>query len=90
MQTVITIEEENHGLIGIAETYADAIDYLIKAKQLDENYEVWSGDYGNTKPIKKALGKTWAKQIFCWTLDYFNNYFDGCFYLNEYKLHRAS
>ena len=81
MQTVVLIAEDNHGLIGVAETYADAIDFLIKAKWLDKDYEVWSDDYGNTKSIKKALGNTWSKQIPCWTLDYFNNYFEGSFYL---------
>ena len=89
MQTVILIEEENYGLLGVAETYAGAIYFLIKEGWLDADYQVWSDDYGNTQSIKKALGKTWSKQIPCWTLDYFNNYFEGNFYLEEYELYKT-
>ena len=90
MQTVIVIQEENHGLIGIAETYADAIDYLIQMKWLDENYEVSVADYGNTKSIKETLGEEWVATLLHWTQTKFNECFEGCFYLDEYKLHRAS
>ena len=89
MQTVVLIEEDNHGLIGVAETYADAIVFLIKGKWLDENFQVWADDYGSTKPITEDLGSTWEKQLPHWELEYFNNYFEGSFYLRIENVFKA-
>ena len=89
INSVIVIEEDNHGLIGIAETYADVVDFLIQWKWLDEDYEVYVDSYGNTEPIKKQLGKDWKAILSKWTQTKFNEYFEGCFFLDEYKLHRA-
>lgn len=88
MQTVVLIAEDNHGLIGVAETYADAIDFLIKQDWLNENFELYEGD-GNYKTIKEDLGETWAMQILYWEVEYFNDYFEGCLYLNIEEIYKA-
>ena len=82
MQTVVTIQEDNHGLIGIAKDYPSAIDFLINENWLDKKFEVWvdNEDY-LTQSIKDKLGENWKEIISTWDTEQFNNYFDGNFYL---------
>lgn len=84
MQMVITIEEDNHGLIGIAKNYSSAIDFLIDEDWLDGNYELYNAnadDDSNVKTVKEDLGEEWKEVILSWDTETFNNYFDCCFYL---------
>ena len=83
MQTVITIQEDNHGLIGIAKDYSSAIDFLVnKNYWLNEKFEVWvdNEDY-LTQSIKDKLGENWKEIVSTWTIEQFNNFFEGSFYL---------
>lgn len=83
MQTVVLIEEDNHGQIGVAKDYLSAIDFLIKEGWLDESYEVWvDNEISLTFTIVEHLGEDW--QIIIrdeWDTENFNNFFDGSFYL---------
>ena len=88
MQTVITIEEDNHGLIGIAETFSDAIDFLISQDWLNEKCEMYDGD-GNYKTIIEDLGVSWVDTILSWDWYKFNEYFEGLFYLNVEQVYKA-
>lgn len=88
MRQVITIKEDNHGLIGIAETYADAIDFLISQDWLDENFELYDND-DNYKTIIEDLGNEWKTVILHWDWYKFNEYFEGCFYLCIEAVHKA-
>ena len=80
MQTVILIEEDNHGNIGIAKDYLSAIDFLIN-DWLDSKFEVYCGVFDETKSIKKDLGENWKNVIKSWDCEKFNQYFEGCFCL---------
>lgn len=80
MQYVITIQEDNHGLIGIAKDYPSAIDFLVNENWLDGNYELYKDD-GTYKTVKEDLGEEWKEIILSWDTETFNNYFEGCFYL---------
>ena len=88
MQTVITIEEENHGLIGIAKTFSDAVDFLISQDWLNERCEMYDGD-GNYKTIIEDLGVSWVDIILGWDWYKFNEYFKGLFYLNVEQVYKA-
>lgn len=90
MQTVILIEEENHGIIGVAKDYPSAVDFLVNKGWLDENYEVWvdNEDY-LTQSIKDKLGENWKEIISTWDIEQFGNFFDGSFYLSAIKVHGA-
>ena len=81
MQTVILIEEDNHGVIGVAKDYPSAIDCLVNENWLDENFEFYDGNYGTTKTILEDLGKEWKSIILSWDTEKFNEYFDCLFYL---------
>ena len=85
---VVVIHEDNHGMIGLAETYADAVFYLVKENWLDENCELYDGD-GNYKTISEDLGEEWFVIILEWSMDKFNEYFEGCFYLNNDTIFKA-
>ena len=85
MQIIITIQEDNHGLIGIAKNYFSAIDFLIDEDWLDGNFELYNAnaadDDNNVKTVKEDLGEEWKEVILSWDTETFNNYFEGCFYL---------
>ena len=89
MRTVIIIEEDNHGLIGIAETYADAIDFLKTEAWLDEKIELYDDDE-ECQTIKEDLGEDWFSKISEWSLAEFNEYFEGIFFLWSEPIHKAS
>ena len=82
MQTVILIEEDNHGLIGVAKDYSSAIDFLVNENWLDENFEVRvdNEDY-LIQTIKDKLGENWKEVVLSWDTVQFSNFFDGSFYL---------
>ena len=89
MQTVITIQEDNHGLIGIAETFSDAVDFLIKEDWLNEKCEMYYSEDRDTKTIIEDLGVSWVDIILGWDWYKFNEYFDGLFYLNVEEVYKA-
>lgn len=77
---VIIIEEDNHGQIGIAKTYADAIHFLIEGNWLSELTEVIKSNRAETTVIED-LGEEWFTKILGWSIEQFCDYFKGCFYL---------
>ncbi len=84
--TVITIVEDNHGLIGIASGYEDAVDYLIEKKWLDGDDEYCDSNE-NIAPLKYLLGADWEEKIASWNIKIFNEFFEGCFYLQMMEVH---
>lgn len=87
---VITIEEENHGQIGIAMTYADAVHMLVNQNWLSELYEIYDSSFQDTRLIVDDLGAEWFTTILHWTMEQFNEYFDGCFYLNSEEVYEVA
>jgi len=85
---VITIEEDNHGLIGIAKTYADAVHFLVKDNWLNELTEIYLGDE-IYKTIIEDLGEEWFAVMLNWSIEKFNEYFEGCFYLNDVEVYEV-
>ena len=83
---VINIDEECHGHIGIATNIKTAIDLLIKKSWLTWYSEV-SPDGDGWKSMKDLFGDEWEKEVRSWTLDHFNDVFEGCFYLREENLY---
>jgi hypothetical protein len=84
MQTVVLVEEDNHGLIGVAKDYTSAVNFLINENWLDETCRVWADELDEdytTQSIKDNLGENWKEIISTWDIEKFNNYFDCLFYL---------
>ena len=86
---IVTIEEDNHGQIGIASNYQNAIHFLVNEHWLDELTEVYDSGFQDTKLLLDLLGEEWLTTILNWTLEKFNEFFDGCFYLNEVTVYEV-
>ena len=81
MKEVICIQEDNHGLVGIAKDYKSAIDFLMREEWLDGNRELID-ENGNDTTVRERFGLQWGKVIRQWdNVDKFNNEFEGMFYL---------
>lgn len=80
---VILINEDNHGLIGVAKDYESAIDCLLQNDWLNSSLEVMDEDYNcNTlKDLNISIDD--IKQM---DIDKFNEFFDGIFYLDVDKV----
>ena len=83
---VITINEENHGQIGIALNYYNAVKWLIENSWLDDTVEVWrkpaDDDFYDWISIKKVYGENYANDILNnWDINTFNEAFEGTFLL---------
>lgn len=85
---VVTIEEDNHGMIGIAKTYADAVHFLVEDNWLNELTELYLGDEVY-KTIIEDLGEEWFTVMLNWSMKKFNEYFEGCFYLNDVEVYEV-
>ena len=84
MKMVYLIEEENHGMIGVAKDYPSAIDFLVNQDWLDGKFEVWvDNEISLTQTLEDHLGELWYVAIRDeWDIEQFNSFFDGNFYLN--------
>lgn len=82
---VILINEENHGLIGVALNYYAAVKWLITNNWIDNSTEVSIGEDDTEyywKEISKVYGENWAdKMLDQWNINVFNANMDGCFNL---------
>jgi hypothetical protein len=86
---VIVIEEENHGMIGIAKSYADAVHMLVNQDWLSELTEIYKEDFDKTVLLVEDLGEEWFAKLLEWSMEKFNECFDGCFYLNEEEVYEV-
>lgn len=77
--TVIVIYEDNHGMIGIAKDYESAINFLLQNHWLDSEFEIMDENYKwvALKDLNVSIGDIRQMDI-----DKFNEFFDGCFYLD--------
>ena len=85
---VITINEDNHGLIGIALNYYNAVKWLIENGWLDDTVEVLrkfaNDDSYYWIPIKRVYGENYVNDILNnWDIKIFNEAFEGTFLLQS-------
>ena len=88
--TVILIEEDNHGQIGVANNYYNAVKWLIGEHWLDDTTEVWvdcDEDDCHWRTLSEQFGEGWADMMTDqWDINDFNSYFDGSFYLTPVEV----
>ena len=80
MQSVVIINEECHGFIGIAKDYENAIYFLIDHGWLNGATDVYYGD--KWVSLTAVLGEDWESKILAFGFDDFCDFFDGSFYLS--------
>ena len=86
---VIIIEEDNHGQIGVASNYQNAIHFLVNENWLNGLTKIYDSDFQDTKLLLDLLGEEWLTTILNWTLEQFNEFFDCYFYLNEVTVYEV-
>ena len=88
---VILIKDEIGGILSITDTVAHAIDYLINNDWLSENTEllIFIQETGEWKEItvKEKLGENWEAILRNASIDEFNNYIEGVFFLSEERVY---
>lgn len=90
--TVIVINEDNHGDIGIALNYYHAIKWLIGEQWIDDSTEIWSnpdedGIYPSWTTIKEMFGEDWTDMMLDeWDMNKFNDFWRSSFYLREVEI----
>ena len=62
MQKVIIIKEESEGIIGVAASYHDAIDYLMENKWIKSDTYAWERETQKWKTLKE-MG-LWNEHIY--------------------------
>ena len=79
---VVRIEEENHGFIGVANSYRNAVMWLISNKWLADYTEIYDEETDSWIQVKDRFGEDWADLMTDqWNIEDFNDYWDGSFYL---------
>ena len=92
MKTVICIEEECHGLIGIVNEAKDIVPYLIDHGWIDQETTIELLD--NKKqwcniPLKNLFGENWVKTFSIVPLDILSEIFNDSFDFLEKEVYCA-
>ena len=76
--TVIVIFKGDYSILGIADNYHNAIDYLIRDQWIDDSTEVWNDAASNWEKIIDLQGENWANRMRDeWDIEDFNYFFEG-------------
>ena len=71
--TIVVINEENHGLLGVARDYISAIDFLVRDGWLDQSTKMWDERRNEWVSLEKSFGSNWVSVISKWSIDAFND-----------------
>ena len=81
---IYIIHEDNHGVLGVADSYESAVQFLIDNKWLTEDFEILNIEEYYSRPLYALEIK--PEEIKAWNIDKFNDFFDGDFYIEEANL----
>lgn len=89
MGKVIVINEDNHGVVGVAENLDGVFDCLYDGDWLYDGMPVWDEEEECFNDLIKIYGPTWNKTIQekLKTVNDFNDFFEATFYLEEFELY---
>ena len=85
MKTVIRIEEENHGFIGLVEDETDIIPFLIDKEWLSKTHTISVLDREKEWrriPLTSLFGEDWDEILSNMPLAALSRIFDGSFYFS--------
>ena len=86
---VVTISEDSHGEIGIANNYKNAIKFLIKEGWLENCFPIYNYDMDEWSTPEELYGSDWQATFENWEIDMFNDVFEGSFILSEQEVFEA-
>lgn len=72
-----------------AKNYVSAVDCLINRGCITADFQFDPLFSGEAKTLKQVLGENWATTIMGWDIKKFNEYFEGCFYLEKVDVWEA-
>lgn len=81
---VYIIHEDNHGVLGVADSYESAIQFLIDDEWITEDFEIWNREKDYSRPLYALEIK--PEEIKTWNISKFNDFFSGDFYIEETNL----
>ena len=88
MNKVILIWEENHGIIGVANNYYNAIKFLIKERWLYDGTQIYNDSTDEWVEISTFYGENWRDVLLNeWDLNKFNDEFVDFMGLNEEEIY---
>lgn len=82
----IVINEDNHGMIGLACNYRSAIRFLVNDRWLTNHTEMYNGATDSYVYITEDLGEEWEERLMKMGIDEFNAYMEGSFRLEEEEI----
>ena len=84
---VVVIHEDNHGMIGIALAYPNAISFLIEKDWLTSTEEILWNNKDKWLTVEEVFGENWEDKLKELDIEKFNEYFEGCFHLEEMEVY---
>ena len=84
---VILVNEDNHGLLTVAKDYKAALDYLLDNHWIHDDTAIWDERVNWWVELKYAQGEDWFDDMCRWSINEFNDYWDGSFYLDEIEVY---
>lgn len=81
---IYIIYEDNYGVLGVADSYESAVQFLIDNEWLTEDFEILDREEYYSRPLYALEIK--PEEIKAWNIDKFNDFFDGNFYIEEANL----
>ena len=88
--TVVTVNEVDHGCIGVAVDYKAAVRMLFEDHWIGDLTEVWdekSGNFVYISELSESLGEDWLDKMCDWSIEDFNDFWDGSFFMCEHQVY---
>lgn len=83
---VITVYEDNHGMVAIVKDYQAGVRYLLNNTWIDDTTGMLDND-NKYHPLTDFLGADWREQMFSWGIDTFNTLLGDQFSMVEVEVY---
>lgn len=81
---VYIIHADIDGVIGVADSYKSAVQFLIDKEWITEDFEIWNREKDYSRPLYALEIK--PEEIKTWSINKFNDFFNGDFEIEEVNL----
>lgn len=81
---VYIIHEDNNGVIGVADSYESAVQFLVDKEWMTGNFEIWDSEKDYSRPLYTLEIK--PEEVKTWNISKFNDFFNGDFEIEETNL----
>ena len=87
MDYISLASEDNHGDLCYSSTHSGIYAYLIKAKWIDKDTEIYSHAIASACTLEERFGKSeWIEAVEKMNFYTFNTIFDPCFQIRKERL----